>query len=203
MRWNFRLVGLGVLLALALGSLPSTAGPRPAVSVVIELHDAIGLPAEVLNGAKEEVARTFVAAGVQIVWSSPGMTTPAADLRSPCVRRLQLRIVSGPPADRHDYDTWAGVLGKAQRGNGRAEVFYRRLATAASLHPIAVSLVLGHVISHELGHLLLPSGNHADVGIMRQAVDFRHVAFRRFTDEQSTRILAGLAGDREVSSCAG
>lgn len=202
MRCNFSLIGLGVLSALPLGSLPSSAGPRPAVSVVIQLHDALGLPAEVLNGAKEEVARTFLAAGVQIVWASQGLT-PADDLRSPCGRRLQVSIVSGPPADRQDLDTWAGVLGKAQRGNGRAEVFYRRLATAASLHPVAVSLVLGHVMSHEVGHLLLPSGNHADVGIMRQAVDFRHVAVRRFTDDQSAQIRAGLARNGEVSSCAG
>ena len=59
------------------------------------------------------------------------------------------------------------------------------------VHPIALSLVFGHVISHELGHLLLLSGNHEDVGIMRSAVDFRRMysppIYRRTVHSNSCR----------------
>jgi hypothetical protein len=86
-----------------------------------------------------------------------------------------------------------GVVGDAASSRGVARVFYRRLLAASALHPVDVSVVLGHVISHELGHLLLPPGSHAAVGIMRPAVDFRQIAVRRFTDEQSKLMRVALA----------
>lgn len=56
-------------------------------------------------------------------------------------------------------------LGNDGRGT-QADVFFGEVANQESIGA-NVSTMLGHVIAHELGHLLLGSNSHAASGIMR------------------------------------
>jgi predicted Zn-dependent protease len=57
-----------------------------------------------------------------------------------------------------------------------AYVFYSRLPI---LNAGNDDEIMGLVIAHEIGHLLLPHGSHSDTGIMRGQWDFR--ALRRIS----------------------
>lgn len=37
--------------------------------------------------------------------------------------------------------------------------------------PLALPMVLGRIVAHEVGHLLLPDGSHSKTGIMRERMD--------------------------------
>ena len=150
MRCNFGLIGSAVLMALPLGPRPAVAGPRPSVSVVIQLRDQSAFRRRSWLGPKRKSRGHSWLQEWQIVWVTPELNTPTIDFGSSCRRQLQMAIIKGPQAEAHDQDSWRGALGKAQPTLGRAEVFYRRLSTAASVNPIALSLVLGHVISPSL-----------------------------------------------------
>jgi hypothetical protein len=78
-------------------------------------------------------------------------------------------------------------------------VFYGRVAAAVAERPISISVVLAHVISHELGHLLLPPNSHSPFGVMRRAVDLEHPSLRRFTGEQSRLIRDALSSGRRYA----
>jgi hypothetical protein len=54
--------------------------------------------------------------------------------------------------------------------------------------------VLGRVLAHEVGHLLLPVG-HSKTGIMRATVDLT-ITPQRFTPEQIRLIRRAVLGDR-------
>ena len=59
------------------------------------------------------------------------------------------------------------------------------------------SQLLGHVMAHELGHLLLPHGAHSAAGLMRPALDRAQVraaiaGLLTFTPDQAALIRARL-----------
>ena len=67
--------------------------------------------------------------------------------------------------------------------------FYGRVDAYARQHAKPVAQVLGHVMAHELGHLLLPHGSHAKSGIMTAAWDRKQIeqigrGWLSFTSEQ-------------------
>ena len=62
------------------------------------------------------------------------------------------------------------VLGLAARQVGRAYIFTRRIATLALRQGDDFRRVLGWVMAHEVGHLVLPVEGHAEEGIMRATV---------------------------------
>jgi Zn-dependent peptidase ImmA (M78 family) len=47
---------------------------------------------------------------------------------------------------------------------------------------------LGHVIAHELGHLLLKGEGHASNGVMQPGYEFRNRSAQRFTPEQAVML---------------
>ena len=194
------------LLALALTafilpqSLEGFSEGRMAIPVIVELDDLVGLRYELLRDATAEADDTFRAAGVQLLWSRPGHDSGEAT--ASCARIVRLTIQEGPPPVTAGETRRDEALGSAAPWSGRARIFYRRITSAAAEHPIAPSRIFGHVISHELGHLLLESTRHTDVGIMRPSVDFHHIAMRRFTEEEARLIRSGLtSGSQETTSC--
>src|SRR5262249_17293735 len=77
-------------------------------------------------------------------------------------------------------------------------VFADRIEAIAQQTTGMYSQLLAHVIAHELGHVLLRSGEHAKNGIMRarwDRADWRLVSagILRFTPDQRERMRAELA----------
>jgi len=82
-----------------------------------------------------------------------------------------------------------------------ASVFYGRVedfASDADFNGNEMPLILGDVMAHELGHLLLGTNSHSPAGIMRANWDREHVrrAFRGceiFSPQESALIRATVA----------
>jgi hypothetical protein len=64
----------------------------------------------------------------------------------------------------------AAALGVAPApGSARGNIayaFYGRIGDFAATHRVEIGPILGSVIAHELGHLLLPQGSHSRTGLM-------------------------------------
>jgi len=90
------------------------------------------------------------------------------------------------------------VFGFAASGQSVANVMWERIDAAAINHRIASGHLLGFVIAHELGHLLLPPKAHRWSGVMQQDIDFRAAEMHDlwFDREQAALIL------RKVQSIA-
>jgi hypothetical protein len=105
-----------------------------------------------------------------------------------------------------------GVLGYTLPTNkgriGRtANIFYARVFDMAFYRPVArpvagrfetaQGIILGHVIAHEIGHILLGPGSHSETGIMsfpwgrKQLVDASR-GLLRFTPEEARNMLSKL-----------
>jgi hypothetical protein len=90
------------------------------------------------------------------------------------------------------------VFGFAGSSQTVANVMWERIEEAAIEHRMAAGYLLGYVIAHELGHLLLPPNAHRWSGLMQPDIDFHGVQLHDlwFSREQAALIL------RKVQSIA-
>jgi hypothetical protein len=62
----------------------------------------------------------------------------------------------------------------------------------------AYTRLLGLVLAHEMGHVLLPVSSHLNSGIMREHVDVRSKTVEYFTAEQSDAIRSMLLRESQT-----
>jgi hypothetical protein len=152
-----------------------------------------------LADAEDEAMRVYQKAGVSISWivcKSSNMEADSGCQDPPSATRLNLRIVA------HASKASDGIFGVAflsAEGTGAyTDVFYN---SAEELHEewhVGLARVLGHVMAHELGHLLLGSNAHSRQGIMcpRWHADELHLAGKGsllFSEEQARFMRKRLA----------
>src|SRR4030095_16586544 len=94
------------------------------------------------------------------------------------------------------------TVGFAVPGSRAANVIYERIRRIARRRHVASGLLLGYVIAHELGHLLLPAHSHSSSGLMRPDLDMELAATRklRFTADQVALIQERLTVQQVVST---
>jgi len=144
--------------------------PKPEVA--ISVYDYAHVSNELLAAAEEDAQRVFRQAGVETVWTTC-LPKPekARSLSDDCYRvdaaHLMLKILPHAIA-KHVRDR-GDVLGTAsvdERGASYyAYVFYDNVERVAGERKLGHAL-LGDVLAHEIGHLLLGSNSHSVSGIM-------------------------------------
>jgi hypothetical protein len=122
------------------------------------------------------------------------------DVGSEYVVDFIVMIVSGKEAGRMAARSNQDAMGYAVRDSndeagrgGLAFVLFDCVEDNASNHHVSISRVLGQVIAHELGHLLLPSNSHSERGLMRAKWNLRSGLLEYFTTAQAETIQRRLA----------
>jgi hypothetical protein len=86
------------------------------------------------------------------------------------------------------------VLGVAARETGYAFILTPRVIDFADYYFTNRAELLGRVLAHEVGHLVLPVHSHSTTGIMRADLDVR-ATLPGFTPEQGDTIRMLVAAD--------
>jgi hypothetical protein len=161
-------LALGAALAAALGAVE----PSPKITVFVYNYAAI--PPDVLAQTEAEAARIYQLGGIEIQWLdcplSPGEASqfPACQV-PPGPTRLALRILSQSMAERlrQAQDSFGFAL---YPNDGRfatvANIFAHDAEQLANRRGMRQGVILGHLVAHELGHLLLGAGSHSSAGMM-------------------------------------
>ena len=186
--------GMGVLL------VTTTARGAERLSIDCLVDDLVTVADDTLAEAQQSAARIFEPLAVQIVWFDTtsalrrqrAFDDPAAQrafVTSLYVVRLVARDGDGgmAPSER--------ALGAAAVGTRVAIIPYPRVLELTRNGSVTVGLVLGHVIAHELGHLLLQRATHSAAGLMRATLDLRLAQQGRllFTAPEAQAIRAAIA----------
>jgi hypothetical protein len=155
--------------------------------------DNAGLPPADWTIAKDETARIYAAAGVRIVWAERRGEQEQVEN----ALNLTVLILSPEMAEGKASSSGASnrVLGQAVQPAGRAYIFAHRIARIAANYKRAAGIVLGTVIAHEVGHLVLPVHSHSKTGIMCADLDLSVPSTAGFTTEQVETIHAMLASN--------
>jgi hypothetical protein len=198
----FRIRIYGLLIALFALLAPGTAGPpaRPhgiagESSITVRLYAMFPDALPHLPRAIEEADLVFRKAGLRVRWldcSGPDRETPCDETAGR--KDIRLRIVAG--RGRRDLGDALGYAMATKQGGVYATAFFGAVTEVRRGMVVSTAQVLGHVIAHEVGHLLLGDSRHSRGGLMSASWndrELRKIARRemRFTGRQMRQILEG------------
>ena len=158
------------------------ADSSAARTIQVTICDFVGVDPGVLAAAEAVASVVYRTAGVTLGWTQANCAGALGG--------LYVNLVSVDSADGHLAEL---AVGFAEPGGLTATVLYNRLTRLAHHHHKSPQIVLGYVMAHELGHLLLPPHSHSATGIMRPTLnlDGGANALRvSFTPEQA-ELIAG------------
>ena len=168
MTQTLRKTAAGLIVAGVWGWVPTPAAAQDTAihTMRVLLLNPAGAPPTVLAGAEAAAARVFRQAGIETTWrhasdgrGNPDMG-PAEDLASVII----VNLMSAPMEARVRES--ATAVGFAVAGGRFANIMYERVERLAQGTSTDLATVLGHVMAHEIGHLLLPPNAHSSGGIM-------------------------------------
>jgi hypothetical protein len=179
-------VRLSIAVATAVaGQLCSIAGIAPDARGSVKLCVEIGMPDPWVITRGEFIAKEiFAQIGIKLEVSH----------RMQCSETpgILIHIGSAPTAAVHP-----GALAYARLGEARIEVFFDRVLKNAA--PMVAPNLLGHVLAHEIGHVLEGIDRHSEEGIMKAhwtADDYERMYPQpmRFAPEDVALIRAAVLG---------
>jgi hypothetical protein len=168
---SFQMVAVW-LVAAGAAAAPADEAANP---VAVRIHDYAAVPPTVLSSALEAAAGILRRAGLQPAFSVERRRTGVSRATETAPATLTIII----PLDRMSTRISANpvVLGTtpaAGSGGRLAYVFADRVNQLARLKQANEGQLLGIVIAHEIGHMLL-GPPHATTGLMRPMCDRRQL----------------------------
>ena len=156
-------IAMVALWGALMGPSDVAAEASATVTIHVRILDEVGLPANTVQQAQQETSRIFKSAGIALSWLT-NEDSPAGT--------LMIKIVSTPLGSKGKKQNVLGIAPGSRTTRGRiAWLFYPRIADLAEARHVDVSQFLGHVMAHEMGHLLLPFDSHAVIGLMKDSWD--------------------------------
>jgi hypothetical protein len=194
-------VALGLLLVgPAAQARPGAESASDSNPLTVRIYDRAGVPPAALAAAEAAATRVLSSMGVDTSWAE--CPTGAEDDRcGAAAAPRQLMVIVLPHAPSQAGRS-ACVLGLSVLDHGEgtlAYIFYDRvLALSTESREACSSAVLGHVLAHEIGHLLLGANAHSTAGIMKAqwfTGDLHRIAQGGllFTPGEGAHIRAALA----------
>ena len=164
------------------GYVPQAAPePRADRRLPVRLCDKVHAPSKVTAASVALTTRIYATTGVRLDWTTSceagGFSVTLGD--------------EGEVPAIFTSDT----VGFAAPGTTDAAVIYARVARLAHDFHARLPLLLGYVIAHELGHLLLPPHSHSPTGVMTGT--FNPLLFDthelRFDPQQAAQLRVAIA----------
>jgi hypothetical protein len=158
-------MNLPVALLLIATALPGAAEVcRELRPVTVSLPVAAPIGSTILEAAREEAAWILRSLCVSVEWAGTGSAGG-----------LLVRILPEPL----NADPTPHALGFAMPTVGRGAIFLSRVREKVDANPgrIRLPILLGCVLAHEIGHLLLRTTGHSSAGIM--SPDFRRIELEK------------------------
>jgi hypothetical protein len=180
---------LAMVVTFAIVSAMETVPASGNTVVVVHVQNDANVPAAVLTKAEQVAFNIYAAARVRTIWID-GLTS---SLEQNAAVHLTVILLSRQAEHRMASDANVGfdVLGLSKRSAGRAYIFFHRIDELATRRGLVGGDLLGKILAHELGHLILPADSHSLNGIMRANLDLVDVV-QRFSREQRDTMHAVL-----------
>lgn len=172
-------ISFGLLLAaVAAGADPVAENPNPALDnappeITVRFYNYAGASKGIIASAHQEASRILVQAGVRLTWlsctpDSEGLVAdhcnqvngPQAVTLMLCPKKMAPR--EGLPRGIFGFS----LMASPGRFATSARIYLHRLSEVADGRNLRRGILLGSMMAHELGHLLLGVNSHSKKGIM-------------------------------------
>lgn len=179
-----RLVATALLLAGGAASVPGQAAVI-LDSLSVRIYDNAGVLAAGRARAVKRATEILSRADLAIDWkdcSPNGVLVRAACARPPEPGELAVRLVRSPKRDPNTRTLGTALIDTSTGRGTLATVYVDRVTTMARQGRHDQWAMIGSVMAHEIGHLLLGSNSHSDTGLMREMWTVRDLTRNRPDD---------------------
>jgi hypothetical protein len=137
-------------------------------TIVAQVDNYARISPRDLAEAEQLATCIYEAIGVRTIW-----VHGEVQVQDPRGLRVRVFLLSREMEERKitDERIKKDVLGQAHRPSRGAYIFSHRIAAVAVKRSQDGARVLGLVIAHEMGHIMLPAHSHSETGIMSADVD--------------------------------
>lgn len=159
-----------MIMLMVPGALSINAA-RADETVTVRTYNYASISVGQLEAAQSEATHIFSRSRISIAWT--GCRVPGAVSGSACTdpllpgRDLMLRLMDRPASGDRFVALGESMLDHRDRAGVLMTVNTLSVRAVAQSAGIPTAMLLGRAIAHEIGHLLLGSGEHPRVGIMR------------------------------------
>lgn len=182
---------VAAVLAVAAG-LAGIHGDAAVIldSLRVRVYDNAGVLAAYRSRAVSHANDIIGRAGLAVVWHD--CPARAALIKAACASpasggELVVRLVRAPRRDNRDRALGHAFIDTATGSGTLATVFVDRVESLAIQGKVDPWALVGRVMAHEIGHLLLGTNSHSDRGLMREIWDVRELTRNRPGDWQFSR----------------
>lgn len=196
-----------LFVGLSLHAQPSANQLEDALSVPgvnVRIFNYAGVKRGVFSKAQQEASRILRRSGVETRWIECAAPSPGAKSDPRCTSKtkptdLVIRILAKEMTDFKHHGEFGVALLPAHGGFGqRASVFYNRARDYANRWQGSEGSLLGHLIAHEIGHLLLGANSHSGSGVMslrwtRNTIARASLGVLLFTEREAREMRAQVA----------
>jgi hypothetical protein len=181
----------------------SVAAAESSLTLTVRLYNTSGVPSDQLAAARDAAEAILRDTGINVAFRLCGQLAGGTDSCDEPLKRSEVvvRIIDAPAFNVTLHPDAYGVTYIVRQTNRGwlATVFSDRIHAAAARVAVDAGTVLGRVMAHEVGHLLLGIDYHGANGVMRAewsddtlhhgAEDWR---FSMVEAEQMQRVVASL-----------
>ncbi len=137
--------------------------------VTVRVNNNIRTPPHILIPAQGVASQVLAQAGIRLVWRNTSNTVPTMPIGSCGERRLQTIDITFVDKAPKDQPYFAMAIAHPFSGGGvRIVVFWDRVQSVhQDVDPSTIRIVLGHILAHEIGHILIGKNEHSPSGLMK------------------------------------
>jgi hypothetical protein len=207
---------LSVLVSLPIAARepgPGAAETEGGAELIVRIYDYAKLSSRYLSRAAEKAQHVYRQAGIETRWiqcraSLEEPVKNAACETEPGATVLQMKILPKVMAERFGLagDVYGFALPPREGGFGNvASIFHHRVEGLAASSGTPPAVILGHMLAHEAGHLLLGINGHSSRGIMHipwreDDLQRAEVGRLKFTRQQAERMRKQVTERRKVEA---
>jgi len=199
-------MGAFLLAATGVSGAEPISSSDTQAEIRARVYDYAGVSPTTLVKAKAVASEVLGAAGARVVWADCQLRAedPAKDAACALPMTpadLLIRVIDKKMADGVSSRDRLGFARHVEGFDWLAAAYFHKALELEKRNLADRSVVLGAIMAHEIGHLLLDDGSHSSQGIMRplwSKSELKQLAQgrMRFTPEQALKIAQNVAARR-------
>ena len=185
--------GRVVVAAVVLTAWFAQASGRAAVildSLSIRIYDNAGVLGPHRARAIKRAGDILARADLAVDWRDcpvTGVLARGACAAPPAPGELALRLVHSPKGDPNPRALGNALIDTTTGSGTLATVYVDRVTALSQQGRMDPWSMVGGVMAHEIGHLLLGTNSHSDIGLMREIWTLKDLTRNRPDDWQFSR----------------
>jgi hypothetical protein len=133
------------------------------LQLVVRVYDSVGVSPADLDHARASVGAILASVGIESIWRPCHVSSCAGPVKP---HEVALRVVRSTPGSAKDSLGFS-VIDVSPGAGSLGTIYEDRVRALAAQAGVDEGELLGRAMAHEIGHMLIGTTDHSNLGLMR------------------------------------